>query len=68
MAANTITDVLLLKADISVSDGYMKLTLSGGDAQTAQAILLGLQLHLEQLREQYPKQIKIEFSEVQSSC
>lgn len=68
MAANTITDVLLLPADISVSDGDMKLMLSGGDAEKAQAILQGLQMHLEQLAEQYPKQIKIEFSEVQSSC
>ena len=68
MAANTITDVLMLDADISLSDGYMKLLLSGGNAEPAQAILQGLQLHLEQLAEQYPKNIKIDFSEVQQSC
>ena len=58
----------MLDADISLSDGCMKLLLSGGNAEPAQAILLGLQLHLEQLAEQYPKNIKIEFSEVQQSC
>lgn len=65
MAANTITDVLMLDADISLRDGYMKLLLSSGDADKARVILQGLRIHLEQLAEQYPKQIKIEFSEVQ---
>lgn len=65
MAANTITDVLMLDADISLRDGYMRLMLSDGDAVKARAILQGLRIHLQQLAEQYPKNIKIEFSEVQ---
>jgi hypothetical protein len=68
MAANTVTDVLLLKADISLRDGYMQLVLSGSDASEAQVILQGLRIHLEQLAEQYPKNIKIEFSEVQHNA
>ena len=65
MAANTITDVLMLNADISLRDGYMSLTLCGSEADRAQVILQGLRIHLEQLAEQYPKNIKIKFSEVQ---
>lgn len=65
MAANTLTDVQMLCPDIALRDGYMKLTLGGADMPAAQVILQGLRIHLEQLAEQYPKEIKIEFSEVQ---
>ena len=64
MAANTITEVLGIEADISVHDGYMRVTVKGDDIPKAKAILLGLKLHLEQLAQQYPKQIRILFSEV----
>lgn len=65
MAANTITDVQMLCPDIALRDGYMKLVLGGEDTPEAQVVLQGLRIHLEQLAEQYPKEIKIEFSEVQ---
>ena len=64
MAANTITDVLGLQADVSERDGYMSVIVSGDDIPKASAILAGLRLHLEQLAGQYPKQLKIKFSEV----
>jgi len=64
MAANTITEVLGIEADASESDGYMRVTVSGDGISKAKAILDGLRLHMEQLAEQYPKQIKIKFSEV----
>lgn len=65
MAANTITDVLLIEADISLRDGLMKLTVGENEADRAQVILQGLQMHLEQLAEQYPDKIRIQISEVQ---
>ena len=64
MAANTITEILGVKADVSESDGYMRVTVSGDGIPKAKAILAGLRLHMEQLAQQYPKQIKIQFSEV----
>ena len=64
MAANTITEILCIDADISVSDGYMSVIVSGDGIQKAAAILAGLRLHMEQLAQQYPNQIKIKFSEV----
>ena len=65
MAANTLTDVLLLPADILLRDGLMQLRLDDGDASEAQVILEGLRIHLTQLAEQYPKEIQIDYSEVQ---
>ncbi len=64
MAANTITEILHIDADISVSDGYMSVIVSGDDIPKANAILAGLRLHMEQLAQQYPDQIKLKFSEV----
>lgn len=65
MTANTITDVLLIDADISLRDGLMKLKVGNDEADKAQAVLQGLQLHLVQLAEQYPDKIRIQISEVQ---
>ena len=64
MAANTITEVLHIDAELSVADGYMRVTVSGDDIPKAEAILAGLRIHMEQLAEQYPDQIKLKFSEV----
>ena len=49
MAANTITDVQLLQADITEQDGLMQLGLSAEDAKSAEVILNGLLLHLNAL-------------------
>ena len=65
MAANTITDVLRIEADISLRDGFMILTVGNDDVDKAQVILQGLQMHLKQLAEQYPDKIRIQISEVQ---
>ena len=58
MTANTITDIIGLDADIIEDDGYMKLMIIESDDK-AECILRGLRLHMEGLREQYPKYIKI---------
>lgn len=58
MAANTITDVIGLKADIDVNDAFMSFHLHS-DLSQAQQILLGLRLHLESLAQDYPNNIKV---------
>lgn len=58
MAANTVTDVLFINADIEVEDGYMRLSLNEKLSE-AQQILKGLRLHLESLAGDYPKNIKV---------
>ena len=63
MAANTLTEVLSLPADITVEDGLMDLTITG-DATAAQAILSGLRLHLTALHEEYPRRVHPIITEV----
>ena len=58
MAVNTITEILGQNVDANVSDGYMKIKLSGNN-QAATDILRGLHLHIEELSKDYPDFIKI---------
>ncbi|MBQ4105017.1 MAG: ribosomal-processing cysteine protease Prp [Clostridia bacterium] len=64
MTANTVTDVLGIDADISVSDGFMMMKLSAKDAQIAQDILRGFEIHVCELSEQYKSNISVIYSEV----
>ena len=57
MAVNTITDVICSEADIKVEDGFLSVMTDGaGEIQT---ILKGLRLHLQQLSQDYPENIKV---------
>ena len=57
MAVNTITDIICSEADIKVEDGYLSVRTDGaGEIQT---ILKGLRLHLQQLSQDYPENIKV---------
>ena len=58
MTANTITEVLQLDADAHTEDGYLRLMLRE-NAEPAQDILEGLKLHLTQLQQDYPQNIKV---------
>ena len=65
MVVNTLTDVLNIDLDIELEDGFMTfLTKTNEDAVTAQVILKGLLIHLEQLSLQYPDNVKLETTEV----
>ena len=64
MTANTITEILGLGADISVSDGYMMMKLTSQDALKAQDILRGYELHVTELSKQYQINITVNYSEV----
>ncbi len=58
MTANTLTDVMNIKADTKVSDGYMSFKVRSNLSE-AQQILEGLRLHLEGLAGDYPDNIKV---------
>lgn len=58
MAVNTITEILGQKVDAEVSDGYMKISLSGSN-EAASDILRGLELHINELAKDYPDFIRI---------
>lgn len=57
MAANTVTEVLGEQATVETREGY--LLFKDVQSESAQAILSGLKLHLEQLAEQYPENITV---------
>ncbi|MGN0522531.1 MAG: ribosomal-processing cysteine protease Prp [Eubacterium sp.] len=58
MTANTITEILGLDADAQAQDGYLKLMILE-NAASAQDILNGFKLHMTQLAEDYPQNIKV---------
>ena len=63
MAANTITEILGVQADITVRDGYFHLTVALHDAAKCAAITQGLRLHLSELARQYPDHITMNMEE-----
>ena len=58
MAANTITDVLNLNADVKVDDGYLKLTVLNPNEES-DVIIKGLQLHIYELAKEHKGKIQI---------
>ena len=58
MAANTITDVCHVEADIEVEDGWFSLKIDVRDADVCRTVLEGFSLHLQQMQQQYPQYIE----------
>jgi len=58
MAANTITEIIGDKADISVDDAKMYLAVKNPSSESV-TVLKGLKLHLTELSDQYSNNIKI---------
>ena len=58
MAANTVTEIIGGKADITENEGYLRFSLIDSDVESVK-VLEGLRLHLMQISEQYPDNIKI---------
>ena len=63
MAANTVTEVMGLNADARQADGYMRLEIKEAPDK-AQDILNGLKLHLTELENEYPENVKVTITEV----
>ena len=58
LTANTITEVIGDKADITEKDGEMTLLVSSVSEHT-KTVLKGFEIHILQLSEQYPRCIKV---------
>ena len=57
MTANTVTDVIMAQADITVEDGYMSFALKEADDERIQVVLKGFFLHVNTLAGDYPEYI-----------
>ena len=64
LVANAITDVVQVKAELSVAQGDMSLQIPERAVFLCRTLLQGLRLHLTGLQEQYPDNIRINFTEV----
>ena len=60
MAANTIIEILKLNPKTVVRDGYLKVQMTYEDARKSKVITDGLYLHLSELQNQYPNNLKLE--------
>ena len=60
MAANTIIEIMELNPETEVRDGYMKIQMNLKDALKSKVITDGLYLHLSELQNQYPNNLKLE--------
>ena len=59
MAANTLTEIVGAEADITVDDGYLRLTVKEATDKT-EIILQGLELHISTLAQDYDEYILCE--------
>ena len=57
MTANTITDVIGVKAEIEIGDAYMSLCVSKDDCLKVKDIMRGFEMHVKALAEDYSKYI-----------
>lgn len=64
LVANAITDVVEVRADLSVSEGSMSFRIPERAVFLCRTLLQGLRLHFMGLQEQYPENIRINFTEV----
>ncbi len=63
MTANTVTEILKVKADVKALDNEIRCGLLE-ESDEAENLLKGLKLHLQLLSEDYPNTIKVTISEV----
>jgi uncharacterized protein YsxB (DUF464 family) len=62
MAANTITEIIGINAEILQSDdGFLKVLIPEERARDAQTVLKGLRLHLKCIAEDFPANVKIRY-------
>ncbi len=60
MTANTIIEIMGVEADVTVKDdGEMTLKVPEESAEKTKELLLGLELHINELKKQYPKNVTI---------
>ncbi len=65
LVANTILEIMKIEAQAGVKeDGEMTLTVPTESTTKTKEILLGLEFHLSELKEQYPQNVTITTTEV----
>lgn len=65
MTANTVTDVIGLKPILLNKDGNMYLKVkTEQEAERCRVLFDGLRLHLSEIAQDYPKYLKVKYSEV----
>ena len=64
MAANTVTEVLHVPAQVSVKDGDLHFMVLPKDARQCRDVFSGFKLHMLSLEEQYPDYISVNYTEV----
>ena len=65
LTANTITEVIRVRATVSVDEsGKMELMLSPADCTRCADVLQGFRLHIESLANDYPQKIQLTNAEV----
>ncbi|QNO17076.1 ribosomal-processing cysteine protease Prp [Caproicibacterium amylolyticum] len=64
LTANAVTDVLFVKADITAEDGYLRLQIPVADEPKCRPFFRALEVHIQNLREEYPKSINMSNKEV----
>ena len=59
LTANTVTEVLGVKPEVSAQDGFMSLKLNEDEAKLCEVPLKGFYLQMKELVKQYPEYIRI---------
>lgn len=60
LVANTVLEIMKIRASATVRDGYMKFVIPKENLPETKVLTDGLVLHLTELQGQYPQHIKIE--------
>lgn len=68
MTVNGVTEILKLKADVTVEENLIKMMLSKKEAQKAQSFLEAFMLHLNLLAQDYEGTIQVNLSEVYNNA
>ena len=59
LVINTITDIMKIPSSADAKDGYIGIIIESGYEEQCRDILKGFELHINSLKKQYPKNIKV---------
>ena len=65
MVANTATDIVGVKADIEVEDGYMSFSVGFSESEKIKDLLSGFEMHVKALAEEYKAYIRCKKENIQ---
>lgn len=64
ITANTLTEIFHIDADVSAEENVINIKLQENSPEEAEKLLMGLELEMKLLEEDYPKFIQIKHTEV----